>query len=193
MMTFLVDGDIRVAISLLDDKRLGKQRVEAYQLINILEGKSLSKGWKNHPALKMWVGYLSGLKFYYNCCVKEWIARGKKNTMELYSIIEEVVFPWWTTWERLHYSHQAMLNRKESSFYSFSVPEEYKTRGYIWPHKLSENDKDIQINEITVILTPELLNPKYCSSLLKSGKRTGSQCMRLLKAKQERCGIHNKK
>ena len=34
----------------LDYKRLGKQRVEAMQIIDIHEGRSSSSAWVNHPA-----------------------------------------------------------------------------------------------------------------------------------------------
>jgi len=39
----------------LDVKRLGKQRVETYQILKALLGES--KGWRNHPATRMWEGY----------------------------------------------------------------------------------------------------------------------------------------
>lgn len=190
-MTFVVDGDIVKAVSLLDNKRLGKQRVEAYQLIRILEGKSDS--WKSHPALKMWIGYLDGLKYYYNCCVNEWIKRGKNNTMEIYSIPSKIDMPWWINWDRLHYSHQAMLNRKEPSYYSFSVPSEYMKRGYIWPHSLTPDDKDKNLEEITVELPDYLLTPSYCNAIVKTGARKGHCCGRLLQPKQpEKCGAHSR-
>lgn len=191
MMTFVVDGNIIKAVSLLDDKRLGKQRVEAYQLIRILEGHQSS--WKSHPALKMWIGYTDGLKYYFNCCVKEWTKRGKKNTMILYELPKKVVLPWWTQWDRLIYSHQAMLNRKEPSFYSFSVPEEYLGCGYIWPSTVTSDKLNAPLEEIAAELPAHLICPKYCSSILKSGKRAGEKCGRLLNVKQnEKCGVHAK-
>ena len=44
--------DYMTTASQLDNKRLGKQRVEAYQIIRALTGES--QGWIHHPATKMW-------------------------------------------------------------------------------------------------------------------------------------------
>ena len=55
MQTFLPYPDFQKTAQCLDNKRLGKQRVEARQIISTLEGKS--NGWRNHPAVKMWKGY----------------------------------------------------------------------------------------------------------------------------------------
>jgi hypothetical protein len=52
------------SLSCLDDKRLGKQRVETYQLIRALEGTT--KGWRNHPACVMWEKNIDALKLYFN-------------------------------------------------------------------------------------------------------------------------------
>ena len=41
----------------LDYKRLGKQRVEAKQILNILLGETTKTGWRNHPSVLMWYGY----------------------------------------------------------------------------------------------------------------------------------------
>lgn len=41
---------------ILDYRRLGKQRVETWQVLLALGGKS--KGWVNHPAVRMWVRIL---------------------------------------------------------------------------------------------------------------------------------------
>jgi hypothetical protein len=42
--TFLVDSDFKVSASQLDSRRLGKQRVEAYQILNILENLRILSG-----------------------------------------------------------------------------------------------------------------------------------------------------
>lgn len=53
MQTFLPHKDFSISASILDDKRLGKQRVEALQIYNVLvdnptlQGKKY-KGWKRH-------------------------------------------------------------------------------------------------------------------------------------------------
>jgi len=88
MQTFLPYSDFRKTAKCLDYKRLGKQRVEARQLLNILLGKTDKKGWRNHPASLMWSGYEDALKLYHDIMIAEWISRGYKNTMELYSCID---------------------------------------------------------------------------------------------------------
>lgn len=37
--TFYIDKDPKITAKILDDKRLGKQRVEAYQIIQVLQGE----------------------------------------------------------------------------------------------------------------------------------------------------------
>lgn len=52
VQTFLPYPDFAQSAQCLDRQRLGKQRVEVLQLLKALKGES--KGWKNHPAAKMW-------------------------------------------------------------------------------------------------------------------------------------------
>ena len=52
MQTFLPFPDYIQSARALDYKRLGKQRVEALQILNTLTGRS--EGWSQHPAVKMW-------------------------------------------------------------------------------------------------------------------------------------------
>ena len=64
MQTFLPYADFVKTAKCLDYRRLGKQRVEAFQILNILEGKTTKAGWKHHPAVLMWKGYENALKKY---------------------------------------------------------------------------------------------------------------------------------
>jgi hypothetical protein len=86
--TFVTSRCLKECAKNLDNKRLGKQRVEAKQIIEALEtpGKS---SWERHPATKMWKGHVDALKVYYNHIVREWIARGYKNNLPLYDINED--------------------------------------------------------------------------------------------------------
>lgn len=88
MQTFVPEGsDLKLGFTRLDYKRLGKQRVEAWQILNVLRGVDNEgnpknhKGWVNHPATKMWHGYTAGLAFYGMLCCQEWIRRGYNDTM----------------------------------------------------------------------------------------------------------------
>jgi Pyrimidine dimer DNA glycosylase len=135
--TFLPYADFSKSASSLDVKRLGKQRLEARQIIRILTGEVNSRGYRNHPATKMWKDNIDALKLYYNIIVKEWINRGYKNTMELYEIKNEseITMPWWFGNQDFHYAHQASLVRKNETYYKdkFQPPKKYLKKGYIWP------------------------------------------------------------
>ena len=57
MQTFLPYQSFKESAKSLDYRRLGKQRVEVLQLLNSikkLKNKEPVKGWKNHPARKIW-------------------------------------------------------------------------------------------------------------------------------------------
>ena len=82
MQTFLPYPNFEKSIKTLDYRRLGKQRVEAFQILNILLNRTKSSAWRNHPAVLMWRGYENALKIYLNLCISEWISRGYKNTMK---------------------------------------------------------------------------------------------------------------
>ena len=60
--TFLPWPDYNKTAKSLDDKRLGKQRVEALQILRANLG--LTKGWRNHPAAVMWRGHEGSLIEY---------------------------------------------------------------------------------------------------------------------------------
>ena len=82
MQTFLPYPDFRLSARCLDNKRLGKQRVEAWQILRTLLGEN--EGWKNHPAVRMWYRKTTALKIYSDAIVREWINRGFKNNMKLF-------------------------------------------------------------------------------------------------------------
>lgn len=135
MMTFVTSSDPVECARVLDYKRLGKQRVEAYQILRTL--RKHSHGWKNHPAVKMWEGHEDALALYMNAMIDEWVLRGYKNTMQKEEIKGATPkLPWWFTWKPLHDSHKAALNRKMPSWYNFEVDDVFMRHGYIWPHTL---------------------------------------------------------
>lgn len=144
MVNTFVLGTYEYTATTLDNKRLGKQRVEARMIINIilqLEAGLQPKGWVNHPATKMWLGYVENLKLYFNIMVNEWISRGKVNTMPYYELhpIKSFIAPYWASWTALHHSHMASLMRKDTTLYydKFTYPYVYNLFGYVWPSKLS--------------------------------------------------------
>jgi hypothetical protein len=135
MQTFLPFSDFKKSFKVLDYKRLGKQRVEALQLLNILSGVSIGKGWTSHPALKMWVGYEEALKYYANLCIAEWINRGYKNTIVLYSYNENFEMPWYIGDENFHRAMRARLIAKDEAFYLPKFPDDkdFNDGKYFWP------------------------------------------------------------
>jgi hypothetical protein len=56
MQTFLPYKDFTKCAEALDSKRLNKQILECYQILNVLSSDDPRAGWRNHPAVKMWRG-----------------------------------------------------------------------------------------------------------------------------------------
>ena len=133
MQTFLPYPNLKKSLKVLDNKRLGKQRVEAYQILNILLNRTYTKGWKNHPAVKMWQGHENALKLYFNKAVKLWISRGFKNNMKLEVIESKITFPEWFGNKKFHSSHRSNLLRKDYEFYSKFGWKEPTDIPYFWP------------------------------------------------------------
>lgn len=131
MQTFLPYKSFKKSVEVLDNRRLGKQRVEAYQILKALAGQT--KGWVNHPAVKMWRGHEQALSLYMNHCIIEWTNRGFKNTMKLAEGIGSVDNPVWLGDEKFHASHRSNLLRKFPEHYSQFGWEEKDNLPYIWP------------------------------------------------------------
>jgi hypothetical protein len=130
MQTFLPYPNFRQSMSVLDYRRLGKQRVEAYQILRALEGKS--KGWTNHPATRMWRGYEPALVHYMQCAIDEWTARGYNNTMAV-TTVGPLILPPWVGDDRIHSSHRSNLIRKDPVHYGSFGWSEDSSIPYYWP------------------------------------------------------------
>lgn len=134
MQTFLPYPDLQKSVKVLDYKRLGKQRVETFQVLNILLKRTPTKGWRNHPVTRMWTGYEEALKLYQNLTIKEWVSRGYKNTMKMETITPgcTLVMPPWFGNDHFHRSHRSNLLRKDYEYYSeyFDDPSDLE---YYWP------------------------------------------------------------
>jgi hypothetical protein len=88
MQTFITDKYVSSIAADLDNKRLHKQALEAWQILMVLceldpdGNERIPKGWVNHPAVKMWRGHEYYL-YYYAChMVDEWVRRGYKSTLK---------------------------------------------------------------------------------------------------------------
>ena len=134
MQTFLPYPSFEETAAILDYRRLGKQRVEAFQIHNIINQPDYVGRWANHPAVKMWRGYENALKLYVNVMIVEWKRRGYRNTMLNYDIeADEIIFPWWLGDPTFHDSHKSNLLRKFPEYYCqfhWHVPDDLP---YVWP------------------------------------------------------------
>lgn len=128
----MTDADFAVVAQSLDNKRLGKQRVEAYQILNCLAGKS--DGWSNHPATRMWTNYMGALCDYGIAICLEWRNRGYNDSL-LFKFLDANTGihtkPWWVQDSLLHLTHQSNLMRKAPKFYTYMVPDNIP---YVWPN-----------------------------------------------------------
>jgi hypothetical protein len=130
MQTFLPYPVFAASVGCLDRARLGKQRVEALQILNALEGRS--RGWVNHPATRMWRGYAPALRCYLRHCIVEWVARGYKNTMAMPPLEEHAQMPPWLGDPALHASHRSNLLRKDPAWYGRFGWSEQPDLPYVW-------------------------------------------------------------
>jgi hypothetical protein len=92
MQTFLPEYSFTESARALDNKRLGKQRVETLQLLQAIArgptcvkskngvDKEVKTPWYNHPACKMWHGFESQLIRYGQIICEEWKSRGFRDT-----------------------------------------------------------------------------------------------------------------
>ena len=143
MQTFLPVADFAESARILDDSRLGKQRVEMYQIIRTLDG--VTQGWRNHPAVRMWRGYEPMLLVYGLAMCDEWDRRGNADTVReklrvhLRDSAAPLLAPPWLGDEALHASHRSNLLRKDPEFYRRYGWTEPPDLPYVWPVPSSDS------------------------------------------------------
>ena len=140
MQTFLPYANFTATAKCLDYKRLGKQRVEAYQIHKIVSGERVTGGWINHPAVLMWHGYEDALALYQNIMIDKWVSRGYNNNMLYLPIADDYEIPWWIGNDDLHNSHKSNLLRKDIEYYSQYDWDIDSTLPYYWPVERWELD-----------------------------------------------------
>jgi Pyrimidine dimer DNA glycosylase len=135
VQTFLPYPDFAGTAAVLDDVRLGKQRVEAYQIVRTLTG--VTRGWQHHPAVKMWRGHVDALVDYGVAMCVEWVSRGRADTVHEkllgHRSPEAAVAPVWLGNAALHASHRSNLLRKDPEWYRRFGWEEPADLPYVWP------------------------------------------------------------
>jgi len=141
MQTFLPYASFSESAKVLDQKRLGKQRVEVLQLLNSISTikKGLPvRGWSNHPCRKMWQNYSNALVEYGLAICDEWKSRGYKDTCwdkinnhrDNNSSYDK---PSFIGNEEFHLSHRSMLKQKKPDHYEKIWPEVPNNLEYVWP------------------------------------------------------------
>jgi hypothetical protein len=145
MQTFLPYPDFAASAAVLDQARLGKQRVETLQILRALVLPDY--GWRNHPATRMWMGYVPALTVYGLAMVREWVSRGHADsTAPLISEFApdsaaafqtgsgpEPALPPWLGNPDVHLSHQSNLIQKSPEFYRERFPGIPADLPYSWP------------------------------------------------------------
>jgi hypothetical protein len=143
VQTFLPFPDLRASCQVLDDRRLGKQRVETYQVLRALTWPRYA--WKNHPAVRMWRGFVPGLVAYGLESCREWTRRGHADAVAPQLLAwsggappSEYDLPPWFGLEALHLSHRSALLRKEPQWYrprfaALGHGGEPDDLPYLWP------------------------------------------------------------
>ena len=137
MQTFFPYEDVARISKTLDYRRLGKQRVEGYQILRTLRGDS--NGWKNHPAVKMWRCCEPALLDYTLQMCEEWVLRGYTDTIsdklfeEFGDLIDvPIAYPAWCQRHDILHSHKGMLYHKDPIHYAQFANYAYIT-DYVWP------------------------------------------------------------
>jgi hypothetical protein len=148
MQTFLPYPDFVACARVLDTRRLGKQRVEALQIVRALLVPDY--GWRHHPAVLMWKGYPEALGRYGIEVCGEWRGRGFADTCQPKILtdlallgVDQVreqdelaaagALPPWLGDPALHRSHQSALLRKDPELYSPRFPGVPDDLPYVWP------------------------------------------------------------
>jgi hypothetical protein len=145
MQTFLPYPSFERTARVLDVRRLGKQRVEALQVLRAQHAPNY--GWRHHPAVKMWRGHDEALVSYGVTICREWIRRGHRDT-----VLEQLVglapdgevlpqaelrrrrlLPPWLGNRAFHRAHQSSLVRKDPELYRVAFPNVPDDLPYVWP------------------------------------------------------------
>jgi len=145
MQTFLPYPDFAATAATLDVRRLGKQRVEALQ---VLRGLTVpGYGWRRHPVMKMWAGYQEALVRYGLDICARWAAVGREDSVagtlaaafgrpvrDQADLARAGELPDWLGSVAFHRSHQSALLRKAPAHYrplfGPDVPDDLP---YVWP------------------------------------------------------------
>ncbi|MEV4704793.1 MSMEG_6728 family protein [Actinoplanes sp. NPDC049316] len=149
MQTFLPFPEFAASARALDQKRLGKQRVETIQVLRGLIQPGY--GWRHHPAVKMWKGYEEALVRYGLDMCGIWVATGRADTTAETMRADVAAarglteiraqddlaaageLPPWLGDDAVHLSHRSALVRKDPDFYRPLFGDVPTDLPYVWP------------------------------------------------------------
>jgi len=151
VQTFLPYPDFLASARSLDQRRLGKQRVEAIQVLRGLTRPGY--GWRHHPAVKMWAGYEEALTRYGLDVCAVWCAQGRADTCAATLVADFATargvsavpirtqaeladageLPPWLGRDDLHLSHRSSLLRKDPDHYRPQFGDIPPDLDYVWP------------------------------------------------------------
>ena len=145
MQTFVPEPSFRASAEALDDRRLGKQRVEVLQILRALHLPGY--GWAAHPAVTMWQGRTEALVVYGLAVVDVWLERGYADTTgpqiaefapgaagwSQDDLDRRGLLPPWLGDDAVHRSHRSALVRKDPTFYRGRYPDVPDDLPYRWP------------------------------------------------------------
>ncbi|MFG3104907.1 MSMEG_6728 family protein [Streptomyces sp. NPDC048182] len=149
MQTFLPHPGFRESALALDRRRLGKQRVEALQVLRglIVPGY----GWRRHPAVRMWRGYEEAMVRYGLEICRVWREAGHQDSCaaslvagfeaerpgtpvrDQAGLAAAGELPPWLGDAAFHRSHRSALLRKDPETYAALFPGVPDDLPYVWP------------------------------------------------------------
>lgn len=126
MQTFMPYSSFQKTAQCLDYRRLGKQRVEAKQILQCLL-KEGSTGWGHHPIVGAWAGYEEALAVYGLYICSEWKLRGYQDSLfGWFQVMRQNIregehyttpIPPWAEDSRVNQAYQKLLTWKEPEHY----------------------------------------------------------------------------
>ena len=149
MQTFTPYSDFEQSLRTLDQKRLGKQRVEVIQIVRALVVPGY--GWASHPAVLMWRGHEEALGRYGLTSCEIWTglgfgdscaetitadlrANGVPEIRSYAALADAGALPPWLFDEAVQLSHRSSLLRKDPEHYGpLFPPDTPRDLEYVWP------------------------------------------------------------
>ena len=145
MQTFLPYASFAESARVLDPRRLGKQRVEALQILRALTIPTY--GWRHHPAVAMWRGHVEALASYGAEVSREWVRRGHPDTCgaqiaafaegaeprDQAALAAAGLLPAWLGDDAFHLAHRSSLLRKDPRWYRPHFGDVPDDLAYVWP------------------------------------------------------------